>query len=291
MATYLNAYEILSQVRLGLHEFSEDLAQGTDTDYAFDNEYLMQKINDAQRYVFSRVFKAKPEWFLTSATATFSGSAYTLPWDYGMIHELQDDHGNKVFRIAARQKTPTASSYSGSESYYYQKGNVLYLDKDGVNASYTMWYYTKPRDIDTGRVTATGSLTMTLDTSAKKIADYYNGMTVENTHSDWTDTIDDYTAARVATISESANIDDVYGIVSELPEPFHFLIPKKALIDVKSEHPLTKDRVNQFEVKMFEDYFNETLSVFGARSEDINLEDLFDDFMPFDTARTVVIDN
>jgi len=289
MATYYNAYEMLSQVRRGLAEFSADLAQGVELDNAFTNEYLMQKINDAQRYIYNKVFKAKPEWFLTSATATFSGSAYTLPWDYGMINELQDDHGNKVFRIVARQKTPTASSYTGSENYYYQKGNVLYLDKDSVSASYTVWYYTKPRDIDTGRVTATGSLTITLDSSAKKIADYYNGMTVENIHSDWTDTIDDYTAARVATISESANLDDVYGLVSELQEPFHYLIPKKALIDIKSEHPLIKDRVNATEVKLLEDYINETLSVFGARSEDITIEDIFNDFAPFDTITTVVL--
>jgi hypothetical protein len=281
--TYLNAYEILKQVRLGLDEYSEDLAQGVETDSAYSNEYLMQKINDAQRYIYHILFRRDPDRFLTSETASFSGSVYTLPWNYGKIHELRDENGIRVAHIKARQSKVV--NQAGNDGLYYHKGNTLVLDKTGVTKDYTIWFYTKPRDIDQGRITASGSLSITLDTSAKKIADYYNGMTIENISSDWIDTIDDYTAARVATISEtSLNIDDVYGIVPEVAEPFHFLIPMKSIIDIQMSHPLSMKNTSGNEMQNFNNQLIEVMSTFGYDTEDIHYSDMFNDFLPYSSS-------
>lgn len=289
MSTYLNAYEILKQVRLAMHEYSEDLTQGVESDEAFNNDYLMQKINNAQRYVYNILIQKVPDWFITSTTADFSSSSYTLPWDFGKIHELRDENGQTVHHLKAKQSKLV--DQTGDDSYYYQQGNALKLDKSGVTKNYTLWYYTKPREIHSGRITASGSSTITLDSSAKKVADYYNNMTIENVSSDWVDTVDDYTAARVATISETdLEIDDDYGFVSELPEPFHFLIPLKALLDIKLEHPLSKGMTNQVELAIFNDQLWATMTAFADMNEDISISEIFNDYLPYSSGRTVILD-
>jgi hypothetical protein len=286
--TYLNAYNILEVVRMELDEWDVDITQGIDTATAFSNTYVMQKINDSQRYIYHRYFKLRPEQFIKSATLTFSGSSAVLPWDFGMIHELKDENDTKVFRIEAKQKTRSTST--GSDSYYYQQGNSLKLDKTGVSKNYTLWFYSKPRELDQGRITASGALSITLDSSAKKVDDYYNDMTIENVTADWIDTIDDYTSGRVATISEtSLNIDDIYGMVSELPEPLHFLIPLRAVLDIKLRHPLVKEKATTAELAAFEEQFNLALAVFGHSSEDITISDIFTDYAPFSTIRTSIL--
>jgi len=289
MGTYLNAYEILKQVRMELDEYDVDITQGVDTATAFNNEYLMQKINDAQRHIYHRYFRLRPERFSTTATLSFSNSSATLPWDFGVVQEVRDENDEKVFRIDQRQKT--RSTITGDDSYYYQANNNTFkLDRTGVTKDYTLYYYTKPRELDQGRVTGTGTLTMTLDSSSKKVADYYNNMTVENVTNDWIDTVSDYTDARIATItSQTVNIDDIYGMVSELPEPLHFLIPMRAVLDIKMRHPLVKEKATKAELMAFEDQFNLALSVFGDNPEDITISDIFTDYAPFTATRTTVI--
>lgn len=287
MSTYLNAYEILKQVRMAINEYDDDIAQGIDTGTAIPNEYIMQKINNAQRYVYNRLFRKMPDEFITSATLSFSNSEVALPWDYGAMREIRDEDGHKVHRIKISQSTP--SSQTGNDSYYYQKARTLVLDKAGVSKNYTIQYYIKPREMDQGRITATGSLTITLDSNAKKVADYYNGMIIENTHSDYVDTITDYTAARVATVTESANLDDTYGIVSELPEYFHFLIPLKATLDIKAEHPLVKEKASAADFTLFGDQFTEALTAYGIVSDDITIDEVLCDYIPYTNDYSITI--
>jgi hypothetical protein len=277
MATYNNSYEILRDVREALHEYSSDYTQGVEEDGAFSNHYLMRKINNAQRYVYQILFTRIPDQFLTTGTATFSGSSYTLPWNFAKLHELRDENGFKVYHIRAKDSKYVGET--GSDSYYYQVGNTYKLDRDNVSKDYIIQYYTKPRDLHTGRITASGSLNITLDSDAKKIDDYYNGMVIENVNSDWVDTISDYTSARVATIIQtSLQIDDDYGLVPEIPEPFHFLIPLKAVLDIRMEHPLALTNVGPNEIGTFGELIMFTLAAFGDNDEDIGYNDIFNDF-------------
>ena len=280
MSTFLNAYECLKQVRLALHVYDVDTTQGVQDDLYFNNDYLMQKINNAQRYVYNRIFNLAPERFLAIETATFSGSSYTLPWDFARLSELRDENGRKIHRAMGKTSARVASS--GNEGYYYQQGNTLVLDKSGLSKNCTLIYYTKPRDMDQGRIGTTSAGSITLGKSAKKIADYYNGMLIENDSdsSDYVDTITDYTADRVATITATTTSEeeDVYGIVSELPEPVHFLIPIKAVIDIKLEHPLSKIPIGRTEQKAFDELLEDTLLVFGKPSSDITISEILDDF-------------
>ena len=290
MSTYLNGFEILRQVRMAIDEYDDDIAQGIDTGTAIPNDYIMQKVNDAQRYIYNRLFKTMPDEFLTSDTLTFSGSEASLPWDYGAMHELRDENGYKVYRIKMNQTVST--NQTGSDSYYYQKGRTLVLDKSGVGKDYTIQYYTKPRDMDQGRITATGTLTITLDSSAKKVVDYYNNIQIENSYnsSDYVDTITDYTADRVATVTESAKIDDTYGTVSELPEYFHFLIPLKAIIDICAGHPLSKKVVAAVDIALFSEQFTEAIISYGGNN-DIPLDEILCDYIPYMNSAPVTVFN
>ncbi len=290
MSTYLNAFAMLEQVRLAIDEYEEDITQGVETADAFDNDYIMQKINNAQRFIYYTLFPRSPEWFLTSTTAAFSSSSYTLPTDFGSIHQLRDENGFKVYRIKASQSRITDNT--GDDSHYYQKGNTYVLDRDSVTKNYTLWYHTKPRELNTGRVTATGTLTMTLDTSASKLVDYYNDVTIENVSADWVDTIDDYTTGRVATISEtSVNINDIYGTVSELPEMFHFLIPMKATLDIMSEHPSVQRSSNAGNLNNFNEYLRTTITAFGVAFGDINISDMLNSYSPSVGSSRVILIN
>jgi len=280
--TYMNAYEMLKQVRLAMHVYDEGITQGTDTDLAFNNDYLMRKINNAQRYVYDKLFNLRKELFLDIVTATFSGSVYTLPWNFGRLQELRDENGNKVARIVSNQRSKVNSD--GTKGYYYQKGNTYVLDNSGINTAYEMSYYTKPREIDQGRVTATGTNNITLDTSAKKIDDYYNNMMMENINSDWVEEISDYTSDRLTSVTSTTKLQDVYGIVSELPEALHFLIPIKAVIDVKIEHPLSKMPIGPADLATFDMQLNSAIDVFGHASDDIPINEILNDFTDYNAS-------
>lgn len=133
-----------------------------------------------------------------------------------------------------------------------------------------------------GMASAGDALSITLDTNqAPKIVDYYNGMTIENRTQDWADTIDDYTAARVATISaETAAANDYYGLVSELPEWCHHLMAPKAVIELKSS-PISQEPPTKFEKGQFDEDLITTLRGFAAPdSEDQDMEELFTRYEP-----------
>jgi len=283
MSTYENCYEILGDVRKGLNEYSAGLLQGTDTSGPHSNEYLVKQINKAQRYVYGILLRRIAEEFLQETNLTGVSSVYTLPWDFGRLLYFKDENGNQVFSV--NPKRLKLVNETGSDRLYYRKGNTLVLDKDGVTETYTLLYYRKPRDLTQGKAAAGGGATITLADTAKLIADYYNGMTIENITQDWVDTMDDYTAARVATISETAAQDDYYGIVSDIPEMFHHLIAPKAAHFVKLESPVAQEKVTDRDLKEWYGLLIEALQAF-AGSDDEDVEDLFCDF---DQSRGVLL--
>ena len=248
MSTYENCYKILESVRYGINEYSTGYVQGTDTTCPHSNSYLVDKINTAQRFIYTLLFPRIPGQFLTETSLTGSDSVFTLPWDFGRLRWFKDDYGNQVYPIDVDRL-----HYSGATGYdrlYYRKGNTLVLDKDGVSDTYTLYYYKKPRDLDQGKASDGGTNSITLASTGKKIDDYYNNMTIENITQDWTDTISDYTGStRVATLAANDGAaDDYYGIVSDLPEMFHFLIAPKAVHLVKAESPITKEKPKKTEL-------------------------------------------
>jgi len=281
MATYLNAYELTKQIRMGLNEYDvidENYLQGVDESGAYQNDYLLQQINNSQRYIYNSIMKKERGIFLKETSLTGVDSVFTLPWDFGYVGEFRDDNGYKVYNTKPVSFRPTDAT--GNKSCYYRKGNTFVVDKSSISLTYKLYYYSKPRDLDMGTCASGSATEIKLATSAKKLADYYNGMIIENITSDWVDTISDYTASRVATITETAAQGETYGIVSELPEPFHFLIPIRTLMEIKASNPVVYDTPSKEEIMFFNEQFNEALNSYAGSQEDESIEDMFTDFEP-----------
>lgn len=279
MGTYWNAYEILSQVRYDLNEYSTAFVQATDTSGAFQNSQLMAKINQAQRIIWNTLFNQNPEEFLKSVTLTFTSSVATLPTDFYRFKRLENSDGIKIEKVSLDSKH--VYDDLGTEYQYYRYYQSLRIDKDGVSGSYTLWYYWKPRELDQGMTSAGGALSATLATTAKKIADYYNNMTIENITDDAVDTITDYSSARVCTVSNTWAASKYYGLVSELPEPFHHLIQPRATILCKSL-PQSPVQPTKIELMDFNDMLRETLRGYAGTSfTDVSIEEVINDFQPY----------
>jgi len=266
MGTYHNGYSILSDVREDLHVHSTALVQGTETHSPYSNAQILRKINNAQDFIYSLLIKRIKGQFLESVDLTGVDSVFTLPWNFGYLREFKNEDGYKVFPIDI--DSLPLNSGTGSDRKYYRKGNTLVLTESGVTETYTLWYYKKPRELNQGMSSAGGALSLTLASTAKAIADYYNNMIIENVTDDWTDTISDYTAARVATITETGAASKYYGIVSELPEVFHPLIAPKAVLSLKLM-PISKQKPTVAEKAEWEEMLLEALRSFAGEAEDL----------------------
>lgn len=289
MPTYQNCYSLVESVRRALNEFSDAYVRGTDTTGHYYNAYIVEKINLAQDFIYNYLMKRIPEEFLVEADLVGVNSVYTRPANYGKLLWFKDDNGLQVFPIDYNQRKLTAST--GSDRQYYKIGNTLVLNKTGITTTYTLAYYRRPRTLDYGLSSAGGALSLTLATSAKKIADYYNGMMIENVTDDWVDTISDYTAARVATITETGAASKYYGIVSDLPEMFHELIAPKAVLYIKGESPLSEEKPTAGDKSDWMLDLREALRAYAGPSLDKDPSTLFEDFSPQQTGGLRVISN
>ena len=274
-----SCYEILSNMRYAILEHSETLVQGTDTTGAFQNSFLISLINQAQNFLWSILFKQFPEFYQTSASLTFASSLATLPWDCFKVLEILDAGGLPLTRIDTKQRH--LSNYTGSKYLYDRYGQTIRIDQDGVSETATLNYYRRPRELTMGMSSDGGALSLTLATAAKPISDYYNGMTIENVTDDWIDIIQDYSAARVATLATNTGAaSKYYGIVSELPEEFHRLIEERALLDLK-RHPKAPVKLTQLDFDMFRDNLSAAFSAFaGSQTGDVDLDSIINDFEP-----------
>lgn len=273
-----NAYEILSQVRLGLNEYSTALVQGTDTTGAFQNTELMRHINNAQYFLWGALFGQFPEYFLTSASLVFTASVASLPSDCFKIKEIRDSDNYPINPINASQRH--INSDTGSSHLYYRYGNTLRIDADSVTNTGTLWYYSRCRELDTGLTSAGGAASATLATTAKAIADYYNGMRIENVTDSTNDTITDYSAARVATVSNTWAASKYYGIISELPEIFQPLIASRAIMTMKMS-PRVPVALTRADTDMFMGDLRMAMQSFaGILNGDYDVNSLFNDFEP-----------
>jgi hypothetical protein len=277
-STYLNAYRLLELVRYDLNEYSTGLMQATDTTGAFQNTHIIQKINQSQSYVWNVLFSQFPELFLKSASLSWSASVATLPSDLYRIRRVENSDSVKIEPINIDGKH--VYSDQGSEYLYYRYGNTLRMDANSYSDTGTIWYYQRPRELDQGVTSAGGAASATLATSAKVIADYYNTMKIENITDDSVDTITDYSAARVCTVSNTWAASKYYGIVSDLPEAFHHLIAAKATLLCKSL-PTSPIRPSADEIKDFNELLRETMRGYAGTSySDIPIEAVINDFEP-----------
>ena len=277
MPTYsANAYEILSQVRYGINEFSTALVQGTDATGAFKNEELIRQINNAQYYLWAILFGQFPEYFLKSASITFTSSVATLPSDCFKIRDIVNSDGIPITPIGVNQRHIVDDT--GSEYHYYRYGNTLRIDADDVTDTGTIWYYSRCRELDTGLTSAGGALSATLATTAKAIADYYNNMIIENVTDSTVDTITDYSAARVCVVSNTWAASKYYGIVSDLPEIFQPLISSRAILTMKMS-PRVPIALAKADVDMFRDDLRMAMQSFaGTLNGDMDMGRLFEEF-------------
>lgn len=280
MPTYPgNAYEILSQVRYGINEFSTAYVQGTDTTGKFANELLMRNINNAQYHIWSVIFEQYPEYFLKiDQSLSFVSSAATLPSECFKILEIKDSEGYPVTPIKLRQRhilSDTGTKYA----YYRYKGSIR-LDADSVTETGYISYYQKCRELDTGLTSAGGALSATLATTSKALADYYNDMLIENVTDSTVDTITDYSAARVCVVSNTWAASKYYGIVSDLPEIFQPMIGEYAILQMK-KNPTVPLQPNQADVALVKDMIGSSLRSFGGtQNTDVDMDSIINNFEP-----------
>lgn len=273
--TGIDCWELLNQVRYGLNEQSTALVNGTDTTGKYKNAELVRHINNAQNFLWSILFKQFPEYFMKSASLTFTASVATLPSDCFKIRELRDsdEHAIIPLNLSLRHTSNTGSSHA-----YYRYGNTLRIDADSVSGTMTLWYYWNPREIDTGLSSAGAATSVTLATTARATADYYNNMGINNITDSTTDTITDYTAARVATVSNTWAASKYYGIIPELPEIFHALIASRAIITMK-QSPRVPVALTTLDKTTWAEELSVAMQSFaGTLDGDMNINNLFNDF-------------
>lgn len=278
MPTYPgNAYEILSQVRYEINEYSLAYVYGSDVSGSFQNTELMRQINNAQHYLWSILFGAFPEYFLKSASITFTSSVATLPSDCFKIKEVRDSEENPIAPVSVDQRHTVDT---GSAYLYYRYGNILRIDADSITDTGTLWYYSNCRELDTGISSAGSAGSVTLATTARSIVDYYNGVMIENVTDSTVDTITDYTTARVCTVTNTWAASKYYGLISELPVIFQPLIAEYAVLQLKKS-PKLPLQVTQADVQLFNEMLRESLKSFaGTQNTDTYINDVINDFEP-----------
>lgn len=279
MGTYMNCYDLVGKVRKLLDEHSDQLKKGRDVTGKYSNDQIVDGINAAQRFIYSMLLKRHPSYFFETADLTGVDSVFTLPWDFGQLLYFKDENGRQIFPIQEKNRHIGASA--GYDRLYTQRNNTLVLDKSGVTDAYALFYYRKPRDLNYGKAGSnSGALSIELASSAKGLADYYNGMIVEDATQGWVDTITDYTAVRVATILQTAAENDYYGIVSDLPEMFHHLIIPRAVMSITGLYPGAKEKPSSSGSTLFNDEFRAAFSAFKDLGLDREPSSIFDDWNP-----------
>ena len=66
MGSYKNAYARFSRSAERLMSIRRPMLQGTDTTGAFDNVDIMEKINEAQTFLYNALLNTRPQPFFTN---------------------------------------------------------------------------------------------------------------------------------------------------------------------------------------------------------------------------------
>lgn len=288
MPTHNSAYEIGSDIRDSLNEYSVALMQGTDTSSAFSNRQIMKGINAALHYLYAILVKRiKSEFVRVDENITITSSAGTLPWDLGRLIMLKNQYGRPMHPLRPTQRVPVNATGS-SRQYWLKKNRQIQIEQAGISATYLITYVAKPREIHFGKSSDGGTASLTLEAAyAKKITDYYNDMDIELVTDDKPDTITAYTSARVATITNTGATDKYYGLVPEIPEAFHHLIAPYGAIFTKDSSPVAQEKSSQRERDNTDGRIIEALRAFGGEHE-VDYEAIFTDFEPITPSSGII---
>lgn len=271
---YHNCYGMLEEIRTDLNEYTTALVQGSEVG-SYDNTDIIRKVNSAQRFIFNILFNQMPELFLTSLSVTGSSGVYTIPSDCLRMDSIFDSNNNPIKPINIQEQKMTSSS--GSDYLYYRKGNTIVRDS-GSSDSLTFYYYYMVKDLTQGMSSAGGASSLTLATTAKPIADYYNNIVIENITDGWASTISDYSAARVATLTGTGAASKYYGTVSQLPDVFHPLISQRATLLLRNSI-VSPQKPTAADMNDFKENLIETMKSFAGSQKDISMDEMLNDFM------------
>lgn len=281
MGRYLNAYQIASDVREGVNEFSTAYLQGTDATGAFTNSKIQARINESVRFLWNLSFVRSPEDYLVSLAITPVNSLITLPANFMKLRRLEfTESKQKIHKMELDEK----AQGTGSKYRYrpYQR-KYLQLDQSGVGDSVTAWYFKRPRDIHFGQAVS-GSAASALKMAATAVYedDYYNGMVVEDITAGFNSEITDYVGStKVATVTGTPSANDWYGLVPEIPEELHHLVAPKAILLLKND-PKSPIKPTPKDIADFNELLATTFSAYyGASTEDRSMEDIFLDLSSF----------
>ena len=283
---YENCYEILKNVRYEINEYDDNFMDATDTSCPHQNDWIIKQVNLAQQYIYNIIFRRIKMHFLESASLTASSSVLTLPSDFGLIATLYDPDGRNCFPIKPNQFK--IDNIKGLKRVYYRKNDTYVIEQSGVSDTYTLWYYRRPRELNQGVASAGAASSITLATTAKIRADYYNGMYLEDITAGFASEITGYSTVRVATVSGTAAASDVYGTVSDLPEMFHLLIAPKAVHLVKAASPVIQEKPTAQSISEWNQQLLEVLRSFAGSDETKNYEALFTDYDSSDTISSIL---
>ena len=203
---------------------------------------LMRRINLSQRLVAKIVSMSPGDWLIKkSSSLTPSSSVITLPSDCSKPVYLEEvtsgralpwlDGGVKARRVSRMAGTSLDVGYREA----YPIRNTIEVNEDSYGEACYLWYEQRVPDLQAGTAAAGAALSLTFpdDRNSVRIADYYNSVTLEATSGTGVgtiDTISDYTAARVATVTGTYSTDTVFGTISLLPEETHMLIILEAAL-------------------------------------------------------------
>ena len=214
---------------------------------------LLGRLNAAQRRLGLYVGQQPGGWLIARETVTASSSEITWPSDCAKPIYLEEvTSGRPVpFSTAVQDRRVSrlagTTLYSGAVEAYFKRKTIV-VNQDDYSESCYLWYQMRVPDLHVGTADAGGAASITLDDTdgvdssegfgAKQEADYYNGVeiqVVEGTGAGAADTITDYTAARVATVTGTYSNDSDYGTISMLPEECHELIYYEAALAALSK--------------------------------------------------------
>jgi hypothetical protein len=240
----LNAYE---QIML-LRELVVESSASHWTDFE-----LLGRLNAAQRRLGLYVGMQPGGWLVKSASVTPVASEITWPADCAKPIYLEETTSGRPVPFSTGVAERRVSRLSGSSIYtgvveaYFERKKIV-VNQETYTEAGTLWYQMRIPDLHVGTAAAGAATSITLDETdgidsttgfgAKQVADYYNGMQIQvvaGTGAGGPDTISDYTAARVATVTGTYGADSDYGLISMLPEECHELMYYEAALAALSK--------------------------------------------------------
>jgi hypothetical protein len=247
----LNLYEMFMDVRRNLSEVTA--AFWTDLE-------VYNKLNQGQVHIVTKSKCLKKTVTITTTTGTQEYDLRTSTNSFSDIIDIAEDgvyfkiSGTTYFPLKYRSIKRLNIEFPGWQGtpasnptyYYYNKSTKtigLYPKPNASNAGAYLFVtgYHKPKILHAGTAAAGLATSITLQAGSATAAypsvtdDYYNNLYIEiysGTGAGQKAKITDYTGSTrvcLGTFATAPSTDSIYGIVPEIPEEAHYLMPLYAL--------------------------------------------------------------